>query len=1029
MSTTTLGLDLGPTSIGWALVDRAQESIVAAGVHVFPEGVDRDQQGGEKSKSQTRREARGMRRQLARRARRRRELRMTLAETGLLPTGTDELEKVLATNPYALRRRALDERLQPYEVGRVLLHLNQRRGFLSNRKADKGKPKEAKGMLAEIGELADMIEQSGSRTRGEYLATIDESLDHTASGEHERIRARHTRRDMYEQELEQIWSAQRKYHSTLLTDELKIKLNNPDADDNWIHRGVIFGQRRMFWPKSSIGRCELEPKQKRCPRADRAAQQFRMLQEVNNLRLLDGVTGDERELAEEERAKLLAYLAEARQRTFDQMRKKLAFTDDVRFNLEGPERSKLKGNETDAALSAKKALGKRWWELSPEVKDAVVTVLIEEEHEDVAIGRLVEECGLSHAEAQLALSVGLPDGHMNFSHKAIVKLLPHLERGLLLMADDETNSALHAAGYLRPDQREVGERDFLPTAPDLPNPIVRQALVEVRKVVNALLREYGKPARIHIELARDAKRSFEQRREIRFENAKRRKLRENARGRIEEYRGDIKLSRKTVDRYLLWQEQEEYCVYCACKVSLAQLFNGDTDVDHILPRWRSLDDSLANKVLSHRRCNAEKGDRTPREWLEGAEPDRYEKVLRVAERLPYNKRRRFQQKDIQLDDFVERQLRDTAYISRSVSQYLRCLGVEVVCTRGQMTSDLRHWWGLNTILDAEGRGEKNRADHRHHAIDAITIALTDRQRLHALANARGRDMPLPWAHFPDHAEKVIQAVNVSHRVQRGLHDALHEATIYGQTQRRTTLGPDSSDKHRPWAKDWIEDENRYVRRKPVSEITKMSHLEKVRDPAIRKLLKQHLQDSGVDCDKGGQIPRDAFKGDNTPRMPSGVPIKRVRMLERSTTFRQVSNRRACHFVKPGKNHHIVYRTLGDGAKQKWVAEVVTMWDAAVRAHNGAPIVERVDRDDVRFVMSLSIGEMFEIDGDSGTRVLCVVHKLDQNSKRLNYKLHTDARPSGEVNKSNLYLSPFNMRERNACKLTIDPIGRKRRAND
>ncbi len=1028
---TTLGLDLGSNSIGWALIDEEEESIVAAGVRVFPEGVDRDQKGGEKSKSQTRRVARGMRRQLARRARRRRELRALLTANALLPSDSGDLDNVLSLDPYALRSRALDDQLEPFEIGRILLHLNQHRGFLSNRKADRGQDKERKGMLAQIGELATNIETSESRTLGEYLAKINETLEHTASGEHDRIRNRHTRRDMYQMEFEAIWSAQHKYYPALLTDELKLSLNNPHGDDKWIHKGLIFGQRRMYWPKSVIGRCELEGKEKRSHRADRAAQQFRMLQEVNNLRLLDGVTGDERQLSNEERTTLLSYLSEAKQRTFDQIRKKLGFHNAVHFNLEGPERNKLKGNETDAALKAKKILGKRWEGFTPQVKDDIVTVLIEEEHEDEGLRRLVEDCGLDHDEAERALTVNLPDGRMNFSRKAILNLLPHLERGLALMGDDESNSALHAAGYLRPDQREVGQREFLPVPPDLPNPIVRQAIVEVRKVVNAVLREYGKPARIHVELAREAKQSFDQRKETRFENAKRGKLRDDARSRIDEYRSDIKPTRRTVDRYLLWQEQEEYCVYCARKISLAQLFDGDTDIDHILPRWRSLDDSLANKVICHRVCNSEKGDRTPREWLEDSDPERYAKVLSVAEKLPYNKQRRFQQKDIRLDDFVDRQLRDTAYISRSVSQYLRCLGVGVVCTRGQMTANLRHWWGLDTILDTEGRGEKNRADHRHHAIDAITIALTDRKRLHSLANARGRDMPLPWPYFPDHAEAIIEGIRVSHRVQRRLHGAFHEATIYGRTQRRSGADTPIPTEQRPWAKGWIEDQNTYARRKPIHEFKKVKELEKVRDPAIKELLKRHLVDRGIDCDKGAEIPKDAFNGSNTPRMLSGVPIRRVRMLEHSETFRQISSRRSNQYVKPGNNHHIVYRAVVDGEKQKWTAEVVTMWDAATRTRTSGPLVDRSDEDNGHFVMSLSIGEMFEMDanGNSPRRILCVVQKLRQDDKRLYYKRHTDARPSEEWKKDNLSVSPTKMQQRNARKVTVDPIGCMRWAGD
>jgi CRISPR-associated endonuclease Csn1 len=485
---------------------------------------------------------------------------------------------------------------------------------------------------------------------------------------------------------------------------------------------------------------------------------------------------------------------------------------------------------------------------------------------------------------------------------------------------------------------------------------------------------------------------------------------------------------QTANRYLLWKEQEESCPYCGGKVSPAQLFNGEADVDHILPRWRSLDDSMANKVVAHHRCNAEKGDRTPREWLEDSDPERYERALRVAERLPYGKQRKFQQKDIQLDDFVQRQLNDTAYISRCVSQYLRCLGAKVVCTRGGMTADVRYWWGLNSVLQTDGSDRKNRANHRHHAIDALVIALTGEKRLFALANARGENMPPPWDRFRDETARLILGVNVSHRVQRRLHGAIHEDTFYGATQKPTPGGAPGGEGQRAWAKEWIEDEGIFVRRKAVEALTKTQDLKKVRDATIREILQEHLRAQGIDPDKRGKIPADAFKGKNAPRMPSGVPIRRVRMIESGETYRPVSQSRSYQFVKPGNNHHIVYRVFTKNGRTIWTAEVVPMWDAAARAVSGLPLIDRADHGEERFLMSLSIGEMFEIDGDEGQRVLCVVRKINQRNKRISYKVHTDARKADEIEADNLYFSIKQMQRRNARKVTVDPTGQTRRAD-
>ena len=208
MSDITLGMDLGTNSIGWALIDEGRSRLVACGARVFPEGVDRDQKGGELSKSETRRNKRGARRQTARRARRKMLMRKELTRAGLLPGEPAELEKLLLLDPYELRRRALDEPLSPHETGRLLVHLNQRRGFLSNRKSDSQRKSETSAMLDEISELENEIEAAGHRTLGEHLACLREEPE-------VRIRNRHTRRDMYEREFDAVWEAQRRHHPNL----------------------------------------------------------------------------------------------------------------------------------------------------------------------------------------------------------------------------------------------------------------------------------------------------------------------------------------------------------------------------------------------------------------------------------------------------------------------------------------------------------------------------------------------------------------------------------------------------------------------------------------------------------------------------------------------------------------------------------------------------------------------------------------------------------------------------------------------
>lgn len=1046
MADLTLGLDIGPSSLGWALFSNqaGSDSLVDCGVRIFPEGVDRDQQGGEKSKSQSRRVARGIRRQVRRRAQRIRHLQAALIESGLFPSNPNQQEETLSKNPYELRAKALTERLKLDEIGRVFLHLAKRRGFLSNRTTDRSGGSELKGIKAEMAQLETDIGSQGCATLGEYLFRLGKEGGKFPV----RLRGRHTLRALYEIEFEKIWDAQASFYPDLLTDELRFGSQGRSSyplvpvpcrkDESLLKRfglhGVIFFQRKMYWPRSVIGRCDLEPKEKRCPKADRLAQRFRILQEVNNLRLIS--LSDRKEYTFAEFAgpssdkKLVEYLCEAKERTFAQIRKKFKLPETIQFNYERGERSKLKGHETDALFNGKSGLGKkRWGEIDDNTKDRIIRIVLEEDREDVALSKLTDDCGLSLEEAQKSAALHLPAGYSNYSRIAISRLLPHLEKGMPLMGNDSSNSALHAAGYLRPDEREVRQYDQLPVPPEIPNPLVRQALYEARKVINGIIREYGALGAIRVELAREAKKSAEERSKIRIENAQRERENTKIANTLQEMSPPVKPTRRNIQRYLLWQQQGGLCVYSGKSISQAQLFDsGEVDVDHILPRWRSLDDSMGNKVICHRLINNEKADRTPWEWL-GHDKERFDDLLLRAQRLPYGKRQRFIQKDVELNEFVERQLRDTTYLSRLLTQYLKGLGVPITTVKGPMTSELRHVWGLNSLLNRDGSKKKNRSDHRHHAIDAMVIGLTDAKRLHALANARGKEVPLPWDEFRSDVAQALGRMCVSHRVRRRVQGALHEATIYGPTQKQES--PQAKDK-RPWAKDWIEDQQVVVRRKAVTDLTNTKQLAKIRDKTIRELLEDHLRRQQIDPTKPGAISKDAFMGKNAPQMQSGVPIKKIRMVEEGQTFRPIRDGSSSQLTKPGSNHHIAYYAEDEKGEEVWKGEVSAMWDAARRAKNAdacGNMVNRTNGGQGRFIMSLSIGEMFEMTKEDGEIVLCVVRKIDQRSKRVFYKLHTDARPVADLNKDNLYLTPKNMQKRDARKVTVSPLGQIRNAND
>ena len=672
------------------------------------------------------------------------------------------------------------------------------------------------------------MKQADCPTLGSYFAKLDSEFDRCKQADGPHIRRRHTKREMYEEEFERIWTAQQKHYPDLLTDALKygsrgkqtISRRNPSSSASdpallpkyGIH-GLMFFQRKMYWPKSVVGRCELEPREKRCPRAASIAQRFRIVQEVNNIRLLDRTTRIERRLDAEEREKVIKRLMESKEVKFDQIRTLLKFPETVRFNFETtPQEARrpsprLHAWRQEVPRQAVEGIARG----RPRTPSSIFSS--RKIRKRTRCGGLTTECGLTAEEAKLIAAVNFPEGYMSFSRRAIERLLPHLERGLALMGNDASDSAIHAAGYLRPDERVPNQRQFLaPVAQrhesHRPASVGRGPQDGQRRFARI-----GLSPRAHVGTyctsnlpARRKNRSRNASKSVSTTPTAKRPARTPPIGSNRLQRHDQADAGKTVNRYLLWQSQEELCPYCCERICPEQLFNGEADIDHILPRWRSLDDSMGNKVVAHRRCNHEKGDRTPREWLEGGDPDRYEQVMHFAERhLSYGKQLKFAQKDIELDDFVNRQLNDTAYISRCVSQYLQCLGAKVICTRGGMTSDVRYWWGLNSILQnrRQQREEPRRSSPPRHRRPGdrpdrrkTAVRLGERPR-------RGRAAAVGWLSprgrtaDSGHQRLAPRTAPLARRVAR--------RTPFTAQRKSEPRPNDVPQEKRPWAKDWIED--------------------------------------------------------------------------------------------------------------------------------------------------------------------------------------------------------------------------------
>ena len=1081
MTNIVLGLDLGPNSIGWAVLEDGEDGkLIDSGVRVFPEGVDAFDTSKEKSRNEGRRIARGMRRQVRRRVVRRRKLIEALIEVGLWPAGSASQEALYQTDPWALRAKGLEQKLEPHEMGRVLLHLNQRRGFWSNRKGERGSDDDTGKVKGSISAVQQEIDSAEYETVGELLHSKLRTTkqDHAEpirdETDNRRVRGRHLGRKQIYCEFDALWRKQAEFHPQLLSETLRwgqagpiedrkqaIKARKPIAKHDASRKGLsdleafglhglIFFQRPIYWPKSVVGLCELEPKQRRCPRADRHAERFRLLQEVNNLRYADPDTHEELPLNDEQRPLLLDYLAAREKASFDQIRKKLGFLDSVKFNLERGKRAELKGMTLDRLVA--KHLDKRWHKRSEDEKEALFKVLRDEEDDDRLVEILINEYQFSAEEAEAALTIELPTGYMNLSRMAIDKLLPPLEQGLVYQhKSDPELSALHAAGYLRRDELQRRLFDRLPDLRrvnpadcklgDLPNPVVKRALTEIRKVVNAIIREYGKPDVVHVEMARDLAMGPKARREYNSRMRKNESAREEAADAIRNV-GE-RPSRDAIIKYRLWNEQNHECIYCGNAISQADLFGGATEIEHILPRSRTLDDSQANKTVSCVPCNREKGQKTPYEWLGESDQKRFGEICQRAGALmrrgmmSYGKYRRFQQKTLELDGFISRQLNDTGYIARATVEYLQLLfdkPSKVLGLKGQLTAELRWQWGLDTILselpdspawqqESELRGgEKNRADHRHHAIDAIVIALTNRSRLQQLstqlkvkgsAKKHGEILEDPWEGFRNDVKQRVNTMNVSHRVERKASGRLHDETLYGPTEN---------------SQEW-------VFRKPVDSLS-AAEVERIRDVGIRRIVLQALKEAGIEFGRGKKPDAKKMKAVLANlTMPSGVPIKRVRLIKSEKTIAPLREKEGVlpeavpnqAYVKPGATHHLCLFEFEEKGRTKREAVFVTMLEATQRLKRKEQLIQRQHpaKPDATFVMSLATSELIMANIDGVDHVLKLRTSVSTN-KKMTFQHSEDARREyKKINgNQNTIVTKFNAR-----KITIDTLGRIRWAND
>ena len=876
----TLGLDIGVASVGWCVL--GEQRIIDLGVRAFDK-AETAKEGD--SLNLVRRSARLMRRRLRRRAWRQIKLVRLLKRVGLIDAhNTLHKQQPHAMTPWQLRVAGLDRLLTEEEWARVIYHLCKHRGFhwvsrAEEKQAAADNTGEGGKVKKGLAGTAQLMQEKGYRTIAEMVLSEFPEAQRNKAGDY----GKSLSRVLLAEEFHQLFVQQRtlgNQHADKALENAILGQGDRKSGIFWLQKPALAGADLL----KMLGKCTFEKAEYRAPKASFTAERHVWLTRLNNLRII--VEGESRPLNTVERqiALPLPY-AQASDLTYKQLHAALVKAGAL------PEHFEFAGLR--AAKEGKDPLAEKlikipaWQELrttlkkagletewqgmasaamdgNPQLLDDIARILSVHK-DDSEVENELRKLSLPNPEKMrdALLDIRFDKFHA-LSLKALRKIVPHMETGLrydeACLRAGYHHSQLHAAGqgecqYLPPfyDHRDREGRMVFRDDTDVPrNPVVLRALNQARKVVNAIVRQYGSPQAVHIEMARDLSRPLDERRAVEKEQAEYRQRNEKDKDQFAEQFGALPKGQE-YEKWRLYREQQGKCAYSLAALDIHRLLEpGYVEIDHALPYSRSFDDSKNNKLLVLARENRDKGNRTAYEYLTafagGEQGERWRAfVAWVETNKSYRqaKRSRLLRKHFGGDearDFKERNLNDTRYICRFFKSYVerhlklaesseskRC-----VVLSGQLTAFLRARWGLIKL---------RAASDRHHALDAAVVAacshgmvkrLSDYARRKELEAVRSgfvdmetgeivdpvmfarlqQHFPEPWAHFRNELEArlnvddatelrermkqlgsyaepdltQLRPLFVSRAPQRRNSGAAHKDTIYSQPERLKAQG-------------------------------------------------------------------------------------------------------------------------------------------------------------------------------------------------------------------------------------------------
>lgn len=549
---------------------------------------------------------------------------------------------------------------------------------------------------------------------------------------------------------------------------------------------------------------------------------------------------------------------------------------------------------------------------------------------DKLLEKLQTTYGFKRQYAQVLTNIAFQQDYGSLSAKAIRKVLPFMKVGHPFSGDFEKNklpSAKLLAGYRdspsltkeEDEKRDLKENLKILPKNSLRNPVVEKILNQMVNLINTIIADptLGKPDEIRIELARELKKNAKEREEMtaninaaKLDHDKFRKILINEFAVKNPTRNDI-------IRYKLYEELKNNGykdLYTNIYIPREKLFSKEYDIEHIIPKTRLFDDSFSNKTLSLRQLNLDKKNATAYDFIQKNHgEERLKEFLSRVEMLSKLKdgdkfcisKAKYKKLLMKAEDigegFIERDLRDSQYIAKKAKQMLEEVCRTVTTTTGSITDRLREDWdlinvmqelnidkyrklGLTEMVEKKDGSFKERIkdwtkrnDHRHHAMDALTVAFTKRNHIQYLNNLNARSdkagsiygieqnetykdaeekrkFKAPLLHFREEAKKHLESILVSFKSKNKVVTKNKNITkVNGKTNTKIELTP-RGQLHKETVYGKLQ-QHVFKEEKIGAKFDEQTIL-KVSKPAYRMALLKRLAENNND-------PKKAFTGKNS----------------------------------------------------------------------------------------------------------------------------------------------------------------------